>query len=205
LTAIVNLSSDPETLYNNIVAYMSKKKVDVAIQLANDGNEEALANLWKDLNPAEQSLVALNATSETAAKTLKTVASNYTLIGAAAASTGLAINTSETNNQEKLAGTNDAVGNVSTKYGEASTAAGDASTAIANAESANQDNIKKTGDAAGVAKKKIADMARGEHKIKVNANTKPAIMAANQAVKDIEAKSATVTVTYRSKMTEVEK
>lgn len=205
LTAIVNLSSDPEILYNNIVAYMSKKKVDVAIQLANDGNEEALANLWKDLNPAEQSLVALNATSETAAKTLKTVASNYTLIGAAAASTGLAINTSETNNQEKLAGTNDAVGNVSTKYGEASTAASDASTTIANAESANQDNIKKTGDAAGVAKKKIADMARGEHKIKVNANTKPAIMAANQAVKDIEAKSATVTVTYRSKMTEVEK
>lgn len=205
LTAIVNLSSDPETLYNNIVAYMSKKKVDIAVQLANDGNEEALANLWKDLNPAEQSLVALNATSETAAKTLKTVASNYTLIGAAAASTGLAINTSETNNQEKLAGTNDAVGNVSTKYGEASTAAGDTSTAIANAESANQDNIKKTGDAAGIAKKKIADMARGEHKIKVNANTKPAIMAANQAVKDIEAKSATVTVTYRSKMTEVEK
>lgn len=205
LTAIVNLSSDPETLYNNIVAYMSKKKVDVAIQLANDGNEEALENLWKDLNPAEQSLVALNATSETAAKTLRTVASNYTLIGAAAASTGLAINTSETSNQEKLAGTNDAVGNVSTKYGEVSTAAGDASTAIANAESANQDNIKKTGDAAGIAKKKIADMARGEHKIKVNANTKPAIMAANQAVKDIEAKSATVTVTYRSEMTEVEK
>lgn len=205
LTAIVNLSSDPEILYNNIVAYMSKKKVDVAVQLANDGNEEALANLWKDLNPAEQSLVALNATSETAAKTLKAVASNYTLIGAAAASTGLAINTSETNNQEKLAGTNDAVGNVSTKYGEASTAAGDASTAIANAESANQDNIKKTGDAAGIAKKKMADMARGEHKIRVNANTKPAIMAANQAVKDIEAKSATVTVTYRSEMTGVEK
>lgn len=205
LTAIVNLSSDPETLYNNIVAYMSAKKVSVAIQLANDGNEEALANLWKDLNPAEQSLVALNATSETAAKTLKTVASNYTLIGAAAASTGLAINTSETNNQEKLAGTNDAVGNVSTKYGEAATAANNASTAIAKAESANQDNIKKTGDAAGVAKKRIADMARGEHKIRVNANTKPAIVAANQAVKDIEAKSATVTVTYRSEMTEVEK
>lgn len=205
LTAIVNLSSDPETLYNNIVAYMSAKKVSVAIQLANDGNEEALANLWKDLNPAEQSLVALNATSETAAKTLKTVASNYTLIGAAAASTGLAINTSETSNQEKLAGTNDAVGNVSTKYGEVSTAADDASTAIANAESANQDNIKKTGDAAGIAKKRIADMACGEHKIRVNANTKPAIMAANQAVKDIEAKSATVTVTYRSEMTGVEK
>lgn len=205
LTAIVNLSSDPETLYNNIVAYMSKKKVDVAVQLANDGNEKALANLWKNLNPAEQSLVALNATSETAAKTLKTVAFNYTLIGTAAASTGLAVNTSETNNQEKLTGTNDAVNNVSTKYGEVSTAANNASTAIANAESANQDNIKKTGDAAGIAKKRIADMARGEHKIKVNANTNPAIMAANQAVKDIEAKSATVTVTYRSEMTGVEK
>lgn len=205
LTAIVSLSSDPETLYNNIVTYMSKKKVDVAVQLANDGNAEALANLWKDLNPAEQSLVALNATSETAAKTLKTVASNYTLIGAAAASTGLAVNTSETNNQEKLAGTNDAVNNVSTKYGEVSTAANNANTAIANAESTNQDNIKKTGDTAGIAKKKIADMARGEYKIKVNANTKPAIMAANQAVKDIEAKSATVTVTYRSEMTGVEK
>lgn len=205
LTAIVNLFSDPEILYNNIVAYMSKKKVDVAVQLANDGNEEALANLWNDLNPAEQSLVALNTTSETAAKTLKTVASNYLLIGAAAASTGLAVNTSETNNQEKLAGTNDAVNNVSTKYGEVSTAAGDASTAIANAESANQDNIKKTGDAAGIAKQKIANMARGEHKIRVNANTKPAIMAANQAVEDIEAKSATVTVTYRSEMTEVDK
>lgn len=205
LTAIVNLSSDPETLYNNIVAYMSAKKVSVAIQLANDGNEEALANLWKDLNPTEQSLVAFNTTSETAAKTLKTVAFNYTLIGAAAASTGLVVNTSETNNQEKLAGTNDAVNNVSTKYGEVSTAAGDASTAIANAESANQDNIKKTGDAAGIAKQKIAGMARGEHKIRVNANTKPATMAANQAVKDIEAKSATVTVTYRSEMTEVEK
>lgn len=195
LTAIVNLSSDPETLYNNIVAYMSKKKVDVAIQLANDGNEEALANLWKDLNPAEQSLVALNATSETAVKTLKNVASNYALIGAAAASTGLAINTSETNNQEKLAGTNDAVGNVSTKYDEASAAASDASTTIAETEKANQDNIKKTGDAAGVAKKRIADMARGEHKIRVNADTKPAIVAANQAVKDIEAKSATIQVT----------
>lgn len=195
LTVLVNLTSDPETLYNNIVAYMSAKKVSVAIQLANDGNEEALANLWKDLNPAEQSLVALNATSETAAKTLKTVASNYTLIGAAAASTGLAINTSETNNQEKLAGTNDAIGNVSTKYGEASTAADNASTAIANAESTNQDNIKKTGDAANIAKKRIADMARGEHKIKVNANTKPAIMAANQAVQNIESKSATIRVT----------
>lgn len=205
LTAIVNLSSDPETLYNNIVAYMSAKKVSVAIQLANDGNEEALANLWNDLNPAEQSLVALNATSETAAKTLKTVASNYTLIGAAAASTGLAINTSETNNQEKLAGTNDAVNNVSTKYGEVSTAAGDASTAITNAETTNQGNIKSTGDEVDATKGKLDAMAGGDYTVTVGANTKPAIMAANQAVKDIESKTATVTVTYRSEMTETDK
>lgn len=155
LTAIVNLSSNPEELYKNIVAYMSKKKVDVAVQLANSGNEQALAALWPNLSVVEQALVQV-ITQGTAAET--------------------------------------AVGNVVAKYGALGAAAGDASTAIANAESANQDNIKKTGDAAGIAKKKIADMARGEHKIKVNANTKPAIMAANQAVQDIEAKSATIRV-----------
>ena len=166
LTALVNLSSNPEELYNNIVAYMSKKKVDVAVQLASNGDEEGLAAIWPNLTAVEQGLVQV-ITQGTAAETV--------------------------------------VSNVVAKYGTLGAAAGDASTAIANAESANQDNIKKTGDAAGIAKKRIADMARGEHKIKVNANTKPAIMAANQAVKDIEAKSATVTVTYRSKMTEVEK
>lgn len=155
LTAIVNLSSNPEELYKNIVAYMSKKKVDVAVQLANSGNEQALAALWPNLSAVEQALVQV-ITQGTAAEA--------------------------------------AVGNVVAKYGALGAAASDANTAIANAESANQDNIKKTGDAAGIAKKKIADMARGEHKIKVNANTKPAIMAANQAVKDIEAKSATIRV-----------
>lgn len=205
LTAIVNLSSDPEELYKNIVAYMSAKKVSIAVKLANDGNEKALADLWGDLSPIEKSLVALKATSKTAAKTLQNVATNYALIGTAAKTTSSVVNTSETKNQEDLAGTEKAVGKVSTKYGETSAAAGEASTKIADAESANQTNIKKTGDAAGIAKKRIADMARGEHKIRVNANTKPAIMAANQAVKDIESKTATVTVTYRSEMTEVEK
>lgn len=166
LTALVNLSSNPEELYNNIVAYMSKKKVDVAVQLASNGDEEGLAAIWPNLTTVEQGLVQV-ITQGTAAETI--------------------------------------VGNVVAKYGTLGAAAGDASTAIANVESANQDNIKKTGDAAGIAKERIADMARGEHKIKVNANTKPAIMAANQAVKDIEAKSATVTVTYRSEMTGVEK
>lgn len=195
LTALVKLSSDPEELYKNVVAYMSAKKVSVAVKLANDGNEKALADLWGDLSPIEKSLVALKATSKTAAKTLQNVATNYALIGTAAKATSSVVNTSETKNQEDLAGTEKAVDNISTKYGETSAAAGDTSTKIANAESANQTNIKKTGDAAGIAKKKIADMARGEHKIKVNANTKPAIIAANQAVKDIEAKSATIRVT----------
>lgn len=192
LTALVKLSSNPEELYKNVVAYMSAKKVSVAVKLANDGNEKALADLWGDLSPVEKSLVALKATSKTAAKTLQNVATNYALIGTAAKTTSSVVNTSETKNQEDLAGTEKAVGNISTKYGETSAAAGEASTKIADAESANQTNIKKTGDAAGIAKKRIADMARGEHKIKVNANTKPAIMAANQAVKDIEAKSATI-------------
>lgn len=166
LTALVNLSSNPEELYNNIVAYMSKKKVDVAVQLASNGDEEGLAAVWPNLTTVEQGLVQV-ITQGTAAETT--------------------------------------VGNVVAKYGMLGAAAGDASTTIAETEKANQDNIKKTSDAAGVAKKKIADIARGEHKIKVNANTKPAIVAANQAVKDIESKSATVTVTYRSEMTETEK
>lgn len=166
LTALVNLSSNPEELYNNIVAYMSKKKVDVAVQLASNGDEEGLAAVWPNLTTVEQGLVQV-ITQGTAAETT--------------------------------------VGNVVAKYSMLGAAAGDASATIAETEKTNQDNIKKTGDAAGIAKKKIADMARGEHKIRVNANTKPAIMAANQAVKDIESKTATVTVTYRSEMTKTDK
>lgn len=205
LTAIVNLSSDPEKLYKNIVAYMSTRKVDVAVQLANSGNEQELATLWPNLSTVEQALVQV-ITQGTAAETaVGNVIAKYGTLGAASLATGMLVGAAESSNQSNLAKTGEAVGKVSTKYGETSAAADDASTTIAETEKANQDNIKKTGDAAGIAKKKIADMARGEHKIKVNANTKPAIMAANQAVKDIEAKSATVTVTYRSEMTEVEK
>lgn len=197
LTALVKLSSNPEDLYKNIVAYMSAKKVSIAVQLANDGNEEALANLWNGLNPAEQSLVALNATSETAVKTLKNVASNYALIGAAAASTGLAVNTSETNNQKKLAGTNDAVNNVSTKYGEVSTAAGEASTAITNAETTNQGNIKATGDEVDATKGKLDAVASGDYTITVGANTSSAINATEALIRAINSKSAVITVTQK--------
>lgn len=205
LTAIVNLSSDPEELYNNIVAYMSTKKVDVAVQLANSGDEQELATLWPNLTTVEQALVKVKTQGTAAETTVSNVISKYNTLGGASLTTSMLVGAAEKSNQENLGKTDEAVGNVSTKYSETSTAANNASTAIADAESANQTNIKKTGDAAGIAKKRIADMARGEHKIKVNANTKPAIMAANKAVKDIEAKSATVTVTYRSEMTETDK
>lgn len=195
LTAIVNLSSNPEELYKNIVAYMSTKKVDVAVQLANSGNEQELATLWPNLSTVEQALVQV-ITQGTAAETaVSNVIAKYGTLGAASLATDMLVGAAESSNQSNLAKTGEAVDNVSTMYGKASTAAGDASTTIAETEKANQDNIEKTGDAAGIAKKKIADMARGEHKIKVNANTKPAIMAANQAVQDIEAKSATIRVT----------
>lgn len=195
LTAIVSLSSNPEELYKNIVAYMSTKKVDVAVQLANSGNEQELATLWPNLSTVEQALVQV-ITQGTAAETaVSNVIAKYGTLGAASLATGMLVGAAESSNQSNLAKTGEAVDSVSTMYGKASTAAGDASTTIAETEKANQDNIEKTGDAAGIAKKKIADMARGEHKIKVNANTKPAIMAANQAVQDIEAKSATIRVT----------
>lgn len=205
LTAIVNLSSNPEELYNNIVAYMSTKKVDVAVQLANSGDEQELATLWSNLTTVEQALVKVKTQGTAAETTVSNVISKYNTLGGTSLTTSMLVGAAEKSNQENLGKTDEAVGNVSTKYSETSTAANNASTAIADAESANQTNIKKTGDAAGIAKKRIADMARGEHKIKVNANTKPAIMAANKAVKDIEAKSATVTVTYRSEMTETDK
>lgn len=195
LTAIVSLSSNPEELYKNIVAYMSTKKVDVAVQLANSGNEQELATLWPNLSTVEQALVQV-ITQGTAAETaVSNVIAKYGTLGAASLATGMLVGAAESSNQSNLAKTGEAVDSVSTMYGKASTAAGNASTTIAETEKANQDNIEKTGDAAGIAKKKIADMARGEHKIKVNANTKPAIMAANQAVQDIEAKSATIRVT----------
>ena len=192
LTAIVNLSSDPEELYNNIVAYMSTKKVDVAVQLANSGNEQELATLWPNLTTVEQALVQVMTQGTAAETAVGNVVAKYGTLGAASLATGMLVGAAESSNQSNLAKTGEAVGNVSTKYGETSAAAGDASTTIAETEKANQDNIKKTGDAAGVAKKKIADMARGKHEIKVDANTKPAIMAANKAVNDIESKSATI-------------
>lgn len=199
LTALVELSSSPEELYNNIVAYMATKRVPVAIQLANDGNEEAFAELWGDLTPAEQSLVAFNTTSATAAETLKTVASNYSLIGTAAAFTGFSVNINETNNQKKLEGTNTAIGNVATNYGEVGTAASEASSTIADAEKTNQDNINDTADAVTTLQGNLDELIKKSYILTVGANTGPALSAVEEAIRAINSKSATITTTYVEK------
>lgn len=199
LTALVELSSSPEELYNNIVAYMATKRVPVAIQLANDGNEEAFAELWGDLTPAEQSLVAFNTTSATAAETLKTVASNYSLIGTAAAFTGFSVNINETNNQKKLEGTNTAVGNVATNYGEVGTAASEASSTIADAEKTNQDNINDTADVVTTLQGNFDELIKKSYILTVGANTGHALSAVEAAIRAINSKSATVTITYIEK------
>lgn len=205
LTAIVNLSSDPEELYKNIVAYMSTKKVDVAVQLANSGNEQELAILWPNLSTVEQALVQVMTQGTAAETTVSNVISKYNALGGTSLATSMLVGAAEKSNQGNIKATGDEVGNVSTNYGKVGMAASDASSAITSAETTNQDNIKSTGDEVDATKGKLDAMASGDYTVTVDANTKPAIMAANQAVEDIEAKSATVTVTYRSEMTEVEK
>lgn len=195
LTAIVNLSSDPEELYKNIVAYMSTKKVDVAVQLANSGNEQELAKLWPNLSTVEQALVQVITQGTAAETTVSNVISKYNALGGTSLATSMLVGAAEKSNQGNIKATGDEVGNVSTNYGKVGTAASDASSAITSAETTNQDNIKSTGDEVDATKGKLDAMAGGDYTVTVGANTKPAIMAANQAVKDIEAKSATIQVT----------
>ena len=205
LTAIVNLSSDPEELYKNIVAYMSTKKVDVAVQLANSGNEQELAILWPNLSTVEQALVQVMTQGTAAETTVSNVISKYNALGGTSLATSMLVGAAEKSNQGNIKATGDEVGNVSTNYGKVGTAASDASSAITSAETTNQGNIKSTGDEVDATKGKLDAMASGDYTVTVGANTQPAIMAANQAVKDIESKTATVTVTYRSEMTGTDK
>lgn len=205
LTAIVNLSSDPEELYNNIVAYMSTKKVDVAVQLANSGNEQELATLWPNLTTVEQALVKVKTQGTAAETTVSNVISKYNTLGGASLTTSMLVDAAEKSNQGTIKATGDEVGNVSTNYGKVGTAAGEASSAITDAETTNQGNIKATGDAADTAKGQLEGMASGDYDITVDANTQPAIDAAKQAVQDIEAQSATVKVTYQSEWDETQK
>lgn len=163
LTAIVETTTDPTQLYNSITSYLSNKKVEVAVQLATNGDEEGLAAVWPELTTVEQGLVQVITQGTTAEATLKNVVSQYGMLG---------------------------------------TASQDASFTITEAETSNAEKIKRTKDEAAGATQQLTAMAEGDYDISVDADTSPAIKAANQAVKDIESKSATITVAYR---TETEK
>lgn len=197
LTAIVNLSSNPEELYKNIVAYMSTKKVDVAVQLANSGNEQELDTFWPKLSTVEQALVQVITQGTAAETTVSNVIGRYNTLGGTSLATSMLVSAAEKSNQENLGETDKAVGNISTNYGNVGTAAGDASSAIANAEKTNQGNIKATGDAADTAKGQLEGMASGDYTITVGANTLPAINDTEALIRLINSKSAVVTITQK--------
>ena len=194
LTAIVNLSSNPEDLYKNIVAYMSTRKVDVAVQLANSGNEQELTTLWPNLTTVEQALVKVKTQGTAAETTVSSVISKYNILGGTSLATSMLVGAAEKSNQGNLGKTDEAVGDISTKYGDVGTAADTASSAITNAESTNQGNIKATGDEVDATKGKLDTMASGDYTITVGANTIPAITATEALLRTINSKSAVVTV-----------
>lgn len=194
LTAIVNLSSDPEELYKNIVAYMSTKKVDVAVQLANSGNEQELATLWPNLSTVEQALVQVMTQGTAAETTVSNVISEYNALGGTSLATSMLVGAAEKSNQGNIKATGDEVGNVSTNYGKVGTAASDASSAITSAETTNQGNIKSTGDEVDATKGKLDAMASGDYTVTVGANTAPAIATTEDLIRIINSKSAVVTV-----------
>ena len=109
LTAIVNLSSNPEELYNNIVAYMSTKKVDVAVQLANSGNEQELATLWPNLTTVEQALVKVKTQGTAAETTVSNVISKYNALGGTSLATSMLVGAAEKSNQGNIKSTGDEV------------------------------------------------------------------------------------------------
>lgn len=109
LTAIVNLSSDPEELYKNIVAYMSTKKVDVAVQLANSGNEQELATLWPNLSTVEQALVKVKTQGTAAETTVSNVISKYNALGGTSLATSMLVGAAEKSNQGNIKATGDEV------------------------------------------------------------------------------------------------
>ena len=194
LTAIVNLSSDPEELYKNIVAYMSTKKVDVAVQLANSGNEQELATLWPNLSTVEQALVQVMTQGTAAETTVSNVISKYNALGGTSLAISMLVGAAEKSNQGNIKSTGDEVGNVSTNYGKVGTAANDASSAITSAETTNQGNIKSTGDEVDATKGKLDAMASGDYTVTVGANTAPAIATTEDLIRIINSKSAVVTV-----------
>lgn len=227
LTAIVDLSSNPEELYEQVTAYMATKRVPIAIEFAESGNIEEFAKLWEGLTPSEQSLIAFNATGETAKGILESLGTNYTDISSAAAdasekinSTSTALNnvavgyanvafasneakstilTNEPENQTAINSTKDAVNAIAKGYADVAMASNAVQQTIAANEPENKRNVDATADAVSTLKSNLDQLLEKSYTIIVGADASPAVYAVDAAIAVINSKSATVTTTYVEK------
>lgn len=227
LTAIVDLSSNPEELYEQVMAYMATKRVPIAIEFAESGNIEEFAKLWEGLTPSEQSLIAFNATGETAKGILESLGTNYTDISSAAAdasekinSTSTALNnvavgyanvafasneakstilTNEPENQTAINSTKDAVNAIAKGYADVAMASNAVQQTIAANEPENKRNVDATADAVSTLKSNLDQLLEKSYTIIVGADASPAVYAVDAAIAVINSKSATVTTTYVEK------
>lgn len=227
LTAIVDLSSNPEELYKQVMAYMATKRVPIAIEFAESGNIKEFAKLWEGLTPSEQSLIAFNATGETAKGILESLGTNYTDISSAAAdasekinSTSTALNnvavgyanvafasneakstilTNEPENQTAINSTKDAVNAIAKGYADVAMASNAVQQTIAANEPENKRNVDATADAVSTLKSNLDQLLEKSYTIIVGADASPAVYAVDAAIAVINSKSATVTTTYVEK------
>lgn len=227
LTAIVDLSSNPEELYKQVMAYMATKRVPIAIEFAESGNIKEFAKLWEGLTPSEQSLIAFNATGETAKGILESLGTNYTDISSAAAdasekinSTSTALNnvavgyanvafasneakstilTNEPENQLAINSTKDAVNAIAKGYADVAMASNAVQQTIAANEPENKRNVDATADAVSTLKSNLDQLLEKSYTIIVGADASPAVYAVDAAIAVINSKSATVTTTYVEK------
>ena len=227
LTAIVDLSSNPEELYEQVMAYMATKRVPIAIEFAESGNIEEFAKPWEGLTPSEQSLIAFNATGETAKGILESLGTNYTDISSAAAdasekinSTSTALNnvavgyanvafasneakstilTNEPENQTAINSAKDAVNAIATGYADVAMASNAVQQTIAANEPENKRNVDATADAVSTLKSNLDQLLEKSYTIIVGADASPAVYAVDAAIAVINSKSATVTTTYVEK------
>lgn len=227
LTAIVDLSSNPEELYKQVMAYMATKRVPIAIEFAESGNIKEFAKLWEGLTPSEQSLIAFNATGETAKGILESLGTNYTDISSAAAdasekinATSTALNnvavgyanvafasneakstilTNEPENQTAINSTKDAVNAIAKGYADVAMASNAVQQTIAANEPENKRNVDATADAVSTLKSNLDQLLEKSYTIIVGADASPAVYAVDAAIAVINSKSATVTTTYVEK------
>lgn len=227
LTAIVDLSSNPEELYKQVMAYMATKRVPIAIEFAESGNIKEFAKLWEGLTPSEQSLIAFNATGETAKGILESLGTNYTDISSAAAdasekinATSTALNnvavgyanvafasneakstilTNEPENQTAINSTKDAVNAIAKGYADVAMASNAVQQTIAANEPENKRNVDATADAVSTLKSNLDQLLEKSYTIIVGADASPAVYAVDAAIAVINSKSATITTTYVEK------